>query len=105
MKPTDVIINAEATIGSNPLLVDVKPCYVYVDGHRSEDIEGYRYIVALPEHQFEKIGVKILGDCLIDKPETGYIPVTFERLKMHMYWKNGTYDVAASAESIEEVTN
>ena len=105
MKPTEVIINAEATIGTNPLLVDVKPWYIYVDGHKSDDIEGYRYIVALPDHQFEKLGVKILGECLIDKPETGYIPVEFEKLQMHMYWKNGTYDVTASALLIKEVTD
>lgn len=103
MKITDIIIDAEATLGSNPLLVDVKPCYVYVDGKKSEKIDGYRYIVALPDHQFEKLGVKVLGDCKIHKPESGYVAVSFEKLEMKIYWKAGTYDVSASAVSVQEV--
>ncbi|OLR58993.1 hypothetical protein BHF70_04760 [Anaerostipes sp. 494a] len=56
MKITDVVIDANATIGANPLLVDVRACYVYVDGKKTENIEGYRYVVALPDHELEKIG-------------------------------------------------
>lgn len=105
MKITDVVIDATATIGTDPLLVDVKPCFVYTDGKKTEKIEGYRYVVALPEHQFEKIGVKVLGQCSIEKPETGYVPVKFEKLDMRVYWnpRNGTYEVSASAMSVEAV--
>lgn len=103
MKITDIVIDAEATIGTNPLLVDVKPCYVYIDGKKSDKIEGYRYTVALPQHQFEKIGVKVLGECLIQKPESGYVPVKFENISFRIYWKNGTYDVSAIADYVQEI--
>jgi len=103
MKITDIVIDAEATIGTNPLLVDVKPCYVYVDGQKSDKIDGYRYTVALPEHQFEKIGVKVLGELLVQKPESGYVPVKFKNINFRIYWKNGTYDVSATADSVQEM--
>lgn len=103
MKITDVVIDANATIGTNPLLVDVKPCFVYVDGKKTENIEGYRYIVALPDYELEKIGVKVLGECRIEKPEKGYVPVEFEKLDMRIYWRNGDYDISASAEAIKQI--
>ena len=37
---------------------------------------GYRYVVALPDHQLEKLGVKIEGRQLLEKPE-GFAEVGF----------------------------
>ena len=48
-----------ASLGGKKLLVDIVPAYAYADGRRTDTVTGYRYVVALPDHQLEKIGVKI----------------------------------------------
>ena len=48
-----------ASLGAKKLLVDVAPAYEYKDGKRTDTVTGYRYIVALPAHSLEKIGVRI----------------------------------------------
>ena len=51
-----------ASLGTKKLLVDVAPAYEYKDGKRTDTVTGYRYIVALPAHSLEKIGVRIDGN-------------------------------------------
>ena len=60
-----------ASLGSKKLLVDISPAYEYKDGKRTDNLTGYRYTVALPEHGLDKISVRIDGKQLIEKPE-GY---------------------------------
>lgn len=52
-----------ASLGSTMLLVDVLPVYAYNSGVRSDTVTGFRYMVALPSHALEKLGVKIDGPC------------------------------------------
>ena len=59
------------SLGEKMLLVDITPAYEYKDGRRLDTVTGYRYIVALPEHGLEKLGVKIDGKQLLEKPD-GY---------------------------------
>lgn len=98
MKLTDIIVSTK-TLGKQMLLVDVTPVYIYKEGKRTSDIEGYKYMVALPDRSFEKIGIKIMGEQLIEKPK-GYIEVTFEGLELFVYWCNGQYDLGATATGI-----
>ena len=58
-----------ASLGAKKLLVDVVPAYEYRNNQRTDTVTGYRYIVALPAHGLEKIGVRIDGKQLIEKPE------------------------------------
>ena len=55
-----------ASLGAKKLLVDIVPTYEYKDGHRTETVTGYRYIVALPDLSLEKLGVKIDGKQLME---------------------------------------
>ena len=89
-----------SSLGKKLLLVDVTPCYAYLNGQRTDTIEGYRYIVALPELGFDKLSVKISGEKLIEKPET-YVEVSFEGLELFIYWRLGNYDVGATATGIK----
>lgn len=98
MKVTDLKIDNK-TLGKKLLLVDVTPCFIYENGNRTSNIDGYRYTVALPEHAFDKLQVKILGEQLVEKPE-GYVEVTFEGLEIFIYWRNGNYEVGATATGI-----
>ena len=71
---------------------------------RSDTIIGYRYEIALPERQLEKIAVRIDGPQLLEAPN-GYIEVVLEGLELSLYWSQGTYKVAAKATGIKAVNS
>ena len=91
-----------ASLVAKKLLVDITPAYEYKDGHRSDTITGYRYIVALPEHGLEKIGVKIEGRQLLEKPE-GYAEVEFSGLEVFAYESQGKTQISAKATGVSLV--
>lgn len=76
--------------------MDITPAYEYNDGHRSDTITGYRYIVALPEHSLEKIGVKIEGRQLLEKPE-GFAEVEFSGLEVFAYESQGRTQISCQS--------
>ena len=57
-----IAIDANKTIGKNPVLVDVAPAYVYENGKRTGEVSGFKYTVALPDKAFEKLTIKIDGE-------------------------------------------
>ena len=91
-----------ASLGSKKLLVDITPAYEYKDGKRTDNLTGYRYTVALPEHGLDKIGVRIDGKQLIEKPE-GYIEVEFSGLEVNAYESQGHVQFTARATGISPV--
>ena len=42
-----------ASLGEKMLLVEIIPSYEYKDGAKTNNIGGYRYVVALPKHNLE----------------------------------------------------
>jgi len=88
-----------ASLGEKMLLVEIIPAYEYKDGKKTETIGGYRYVVALPKHNLEKISVRIDGEQLMDKPE-GFAEVEFENLEVGAYEKNGFVQFSAKATGI-----
>lgn len=99
----NIVIDAQKTIGKNVLLVDVIPAFEYKNGRRTENVVGYRYEIAMPEHKLEKIGVKIDGNQRMEAPN-GAVPVRFDDLELYLYWSQGSYQVAARAKGIHPVT-
>ena len=91
-----------ASLGAKMLLVDIAPAYAYKDGLRLETVTGYRYIVALPEHSLEKLGVKIEGKQLLEKPD-GFAEVEFSGLEIFAYESQGKTQVSAKATGISLV--
>ena len=91
-----------ASLGSKNLLVDITPAYEYKDGKRTDNLTGYRYTVALPEHGLDKISVRIDGKQLIEKPE-GYIEVEFSGLEVNAYESQGHVQFTAKATGISPV--
>lgn len=53
MKLSDLKIDP-ASIGARPLLVEVLPSYAYSEGKRTNNITGYRYVITMPDHSFDK---------------------------------------------------
>lgn len=88
-----------ASLGAKKLLVDIAPAYEYKDNKRTEKVTGYRYTVALPEHGLEKIGVKIEGKQLMEKPD-GFAEVEFIGLEVFVYVSGGQPQVSAKATGI-----
>ena len=89
-----------ASLGQKMLLVDVMPAYEYKDGKRTDNIVGYRYEVALPAHNLDKISVRIDGKQLMDAPEDGFIEVGFTNLEVSAYEREGKVLFTAKATGI-----
>ena len=87
------------SLGEKMLLVDITPAYEYKDGRRLDTVTGYRYIVALPEHGLEKLGVKIDGKQLLEKPD-GFAEVEFTELEVFAYEAQGKTQISARATGI-----
>jgi len=102
MKIADLKIDLKS-IGSKYWLVEVLPVYVYEGGRRTDNISAYRYMIALPECNLEKIGVKIDGMQQLETPN-GYIEVTFTDLELFIYWANGDYQIGARAKGINVIS-
>lgn len=104
LRITDIIIDPR-TLGSKLWLVDVQPTYNYVDGHRTDTITGYRYIIALPEKGLEKISVRIDGEQKTDAPN-GFVEVIFQNLELYIYWgAQNQPQVGARATDIQLVSS
>ena len=89
-----------ASLGRKMLLVEVVPTYAYQDGKRTDDISGYRYVICLPDHKLEKLGVKIDGPQQMEQPD-GFVEVTFEALEVGAYEMNGKVQFSAKAMAIK----
>lgn len=101
MKITDLKIDP-ASLGGKQWLVEVVPAYAYQDNRRTDTVIGYRYTVALPERNLDKISVRIDGAKRMESPN-GYIEVRFENLELYLYWSRGEYQLGARATNIHPV--
>lgn len=88
-----------ASIGKIKLLVDVVPVHEYREKQRTDNILGYRYVVALPQLAYEKLGVRIDGPQLLDKPESA-VEVEFSGLELGAYESQGHTMISAKATGI-----
>ena len=93
-----------ASIGKTKLLVDVVPVHEYREKQRTDNILGYRYIVALPQLAFEKIGIRIDGPQLLEKPDEA-VEVEFSGLELTAYESQGHTMISAKATGVTLVNN
>lgn len=77
--------------------------YEYRNKVRTDTILGHRYVVALPALAFEKLGVRIDGHQLLDKPESA-VEVEFSGLELTAYESQGHAVVSAKATGIALVS-
>lgn len=92
------------SLGNKLLLVDVVPVYEYRDNVRTDNVVAHRYIVAVPEHELEKLAVKIDGKQLVEKPDM-FVEVEFDGLEITAYENRGTPQIRAKANGISLVNN
>lgn len=104
MNILNVCIDAVKTVGTELILIGIRPYYKYEDGKKVDKIEGYRYEIVLCQRKYERLFVKIAGDQRIPfNEDEGGLPVQFENLELHVYyqWKTGTYEISATATNIQ----
>ena len=82
------------------MLVSVRPIN-YQDGKRVDEPVGHTYEVVLPEHGYDKLGVKIEGKRLMEAPSEGFVAVDFDKLVVRPYvTRDGRLAYTASAAGI-----
>lgn len=98
-----IVIDAESTVGSKLLLLDMKPYASYNEGIKGE-LEGLAFTVLSEKMNFEKVNIKIAG---LLKPSFEFngtpLPVEFDGLtaKLWQDWGNkGTVKLSLSATGI-----
>lgn len=102
LKVQDVVIDVKKTTGDLFLLVDVTPVHAYSEGGvKTDTIIGYAYTCVLPERNYRRIKVKVLGNKLMDKSECS-VQVVFHDLKFKLYTRKDQYLIAASATAIQK---
>ena len=99
MKLTDLKIDPQS-LGNKLLLVEVLPSYAYSEGKRTNNITGYRYVITMPDHSFDKLAVRIEGKQQLEAPDDGYAEVTFQGLEIYTYWTRDGYQVGARAKGL-----
>ena len=85
MNILNVCIDAVKTVGTELILIGIRPYYKYEDGKKVDKIEGYRYEIVLCQRKYERLFVKIAGDQRIPfNEDEGGLPVQFENLELHI---------------------
>lgn len=81
------------------LLTRVTPSYIYADGKRTQETDGWKYMVLIPELGYDSLNVKIAGNKQVDVsgPDTF---VGFDGLEIKPYVINGKLIVSAHATGI-----
>lgn len=103
MNISDIVIDANASVGKNLLLTNITPVYTYKNNQRTDEVNAYKYHVAMMERNLEKIAVKIEGQKLLETPDNGYLEVAFEGLSLSIYTMNGQPQISARATGISVV--
>ncbi len=86
------------------ILTEIVPVYEYVEGNRTDKILAYRYIVALPETLYKRLGIKIDPPQRMDVPEAP-MEVEFQDLELSVYEIKGKVSINAKATGIRPVTH
>lgn len=92
------------------LLLRVLPLYKYVDGNRTDERIGSRYLVVQQGGDYEKIWVKVEGDndssAIEDKLKNSQIPLLaeFKNSQCRLYvGKTGQVELSVKADAVRVV--
>lgn len=113
LKITDLRIDPHSLGDKFLFSGEITPAYDYKDWHKTNNINGYKYGVVLPNLKFEKINIKVpiekkpapLFDILSDEPIPAGIELGFKGLNVGTYFSNGTINITASAEDVFLIDN
>ena len=102
MKISQIVIDTNKSVGRKLALTDVAPVYKYINGQRTDSIDGYRYTVCMLDggKGYEKLSVKVAGEKQIELNADEMQLVTFDNLELHVYAMNGAVNVSATAVAV-----
>ena len=100
IEPTDVVIDAAATLGDVVYVRAAYPTYTYDHGTPTADRDGTRYRVM---SRAGTVNVKVPGPQTLTV-DGSPMPVTFEQTALYIYYdKTGKAAVAGRARSVKPV--
>jgi len=97
---TALKIDAEKSLGSKKILVDILPINEYRDNQKTDKILGHKYIIALPLLGYEKIGVRVPGEKMFEIQGEEPIFVEFDNLEVALFEFKGKIGFTAKATGV-----
>lgn len=103
MEIPNLVIDVASSVGEILILVAVKPSYAYINGTKTDQLEGFRYDLVLPERSYDKLSVKIAGEQKLELSEGETQFVTLDGLSLKLYWSPQGHKISATADNIRLV--
>lgn len=110
MEITKIILNAiqlSGTADAIAFLLEVRDRYKYVNGKRTDELEGVNVVVVFPNNGYEKMSVK-MDNCTVTNEQIakngGQLKIKLKNLLGRPYrMSNGELSISASADGLEVI--
>ena len=101
-------LQLSGTVDAIAFLLEVRNRYKYVNGKRTDEIEGISVVVVFPNNGYEKMSVK-MDNCTVTNEQIakagGQLKVKFKNLTGKFYrMSNGELAISASADGLEVIS-
>ncbi len=104
MKIKDLVIDEFGTLGETFVLTEVSLKYAYVNGERTERVEGTYYSILCADRGYMTTRVAISGGIKIPPEDVAKNPkITFDGLNIRLYYINKKMVVSITAEDIHVI--
>lgn len=100
METKNIVIDFEKTLGSNYFVCNIEAAHKWIDGVPSDNIDGWKVTIVLPERSYEKISVKVNekpSDVIFEKRNC---LVYFENISAYFYAINNRVYTSLKADSV-----
>lgn len=102
MKLKDIIIDAVATTGGKLIATGVRPAAVYINGARTDEVDGWRVDCVLPMRGYDRLSVKLPQTATVNESIVGK-EVSFDGLEIKASVISGRGIVSSMASGVRVV--
>lgn len=99
MKLKNIIIDAVATTGGQMVVTGVRPAAVYIDGAKTDAVDGWRVDCVLPMRGYDRLSVKLPQTATVNESIVGK-EVSFDGLEIKASVITGRGIVSATASGV-----
>lgn len=99
MKLKDIIIDTAATTGSKMIVIGLRPAQVYLNGVRTDEVDGWRVDCVLPMRGYDRLSVKLPQAAAVNESIVGK-EVSFDGLELKASVISGRGIVSATASAV-----
>lgn len=101
-------LQLSGTVDAIAFLLEMRDRYKYVNGKRTNELEGVSAVVVFPNNGYEKMSVK-MDNCTVTNEQIvkngGQLKVKFKNLTGKFYrMSNGEIGISASADGLEVIS-